>query len=912
MRIPVATYRLQLNSQFRFADAAALVEYLDGLGITDSYVSPLSMARPGSNHGYDVVDPSRLNPDLGSEEDFRGFAAELRRHRMGVLLDVVPNHMCIATSDNWRWRDVLENGPSSAEARFFDVDWRPPKPELAGKVLLPVLGEQYGRMLETGMSVSYAGGAFGLGFYESRLPLAPRSWIHLLEPALATLRDHAGDEAPRVLELESIIRAIGHLPARTEITPAKIRERRHERDSISRRLAALVDGDPEVRAAIDGAIRAINGNKGDPPSFDRLETLLAEQPYRLSHWRVAADEINYRRFFDINDLAAIRVEDPAVFNVVHELPLRLARDGIVTGFRIDHVDGLFDPEKYLLDLQRAFRQSGDKGESCYVVVEKILAPREQLPAEWPVQGTTGYELGAMLSAVLIDSSAAPRLRQLAARMAGEHVRFSDVVYGCKKLVLRSAMSAELNVLARRLDRISEQHRYTRDFTLNSLHGVLAEVIASFPVYRTYIRPGDTSVNERDRRPIEVAIRLAKRRNPVTNESLFDFVRSVLLLDDPEGIAESQRAERREFALRFQQLSGPVMAKGLEDTAFYRYFPLAALNEVGGDPDLFGGGVDDFHRQNAERARLMPHGLSATATHDTKRGEDTRARLLVLSELIEPWAEAVTRWQEMNRAHRSDVGGLEAPDGSEEYLLYQTLVGSWPFEGPTPAYRQRVREYLHKALLEAKLHTSWINHNEAYEAAVGAFVDAVLDPVRSAAFLEDFARFHARVARPACWSSLSQVLLKIASPGVPDFYQGTELWDLSLVDPDNRRPVDFETRRAHLQTLRLEATRDPRALADRLRAAPEDGRVKMFVIMRALQFRRTQRALFQEGSYEGLAAQGARAARGGVRAHAGQPGGGGGGRPTLRPADRRGRFTGGEQLGGHQGPAPGRAGGTALA
>jgi (1->4)-alpha-D-glucan 1-alpha-D-glucosylmutase len=859
MRIPVATYRLQLNTTFQFGQAAALVDYLDGLGITDAYVSPLSMARAGSNHGYDVIDPGRLNPELGSDDDFRRFAAELRSRQMGMLLDVVPNHMCIATSDNWRWRDVLENGPSSAVARFFDIDWRPPKPELAGKVLLPVLGEQYGRMLESGVSVAYADGAFDVVFYESRLPLTPRSWTHLLEPALAELRRRFGDEEPRVLELESIMRAIGHLPARTEIAPAKIRERRHEREILGRRLSALTDGDEEVRAAVDASIRAINGVKGDPRSFDRLEALLGEQPYRLSHWRVAADEINYRRFFDINDLAAIRVEDPVVFAVVHELSLRLAREGIVTGFRIDHVDGLFDPEKYLLDLQRAFReaggQAGAQGASCYVVVEKILAPREQIPSEWPVQGTTGYEFAALVSSVLVDATSAPRLRQMVARMAGDHVRFSDIVYASKRLVLRSAMSAELNVLARRLDRISEQHRYTRDFTLNSVHGVLTEVIASFPVYRTYIRPGDTAVSERDRRPIEVAVRLAKRRNPVTNESLFDFVRSVLLLEDPDGLSESQRAERRDFVLRFQQLTGPVMAKGLEDTAFYRYFPLAALNEVGGDPDAFGGGVEEFHRLNVERARLMPNGLSATATHDTKRGEDTRARLLALSEIPDPWAESVARWQEMNRPHRADVAGQEAPDGTEEYLLYQTLVGTWPAQGLTPEYRERIRQYLHKALLEAKVHTSWINHDEAYENAVLSFVEAVLDPQRSAAFLDDIARFQQRVARPGYWSSLSQVLLKIASPGVPDFYQGTELWDFSLVDPDNRRPVDFEVRRAHLEGLRAEAARDPRGLADRLMAQPEDGRIKMFVTMRALGFRREQQRLFQQGSYERLTISG---------------------------------------------------------
>jgi (1->4)-alpha-D-glucan 1-alpha-D-glucosylmutase len=637
-----------------------------------------------------------------------------------------------------------------------------------------------------------------------------------------------------------------------------VRERRHEREIIGRRLSALMADDGDVRQGVERAMAVVNGRKGEPRSFDRLEAMLVDQAYRLSHWRVAADEINYRRFFDINDLAAIRVEDPVVFQVVHALPLRLAREKIVTGFRIDHVDGLLDPEKYLHELQHGFREATGDPAGGYVVVEKILASGEQLPGEWPVQGTTGYEFLSLLSSVLVDPAAAPRLRAVAEAAGGELSRFSDVVYASKKLVLRWAMSAELNVLARRLDRISEQHRYTRDFTLNTLRGVLTEVIACFPVYRTYIRPGDTIVGERDRRPIETAIRQAKRRNPVTNASLFDFVRAVLLLEDPDGLSESQRAERREFVLRFQQLSGPVMAKGLEDTAFYRYFPLAALNEVGADPDSFGSPLAQFHNRAEERARLFPHGLSATATHDTKRGEDTRARLFVLSEVPEAWGEAVARWQEMNRAHRVDVGGLDAPEGAEELLFYQTLVGAWPPGGlaSDPEFAERIRQYMRKALLEAKVHTSWVNHNEAYEEAVDGFVAAALDPARSGSFLEDAARFQQRLARPGYFNSLTQVLLKIAAPGVPDFYQGSELWDFTLVDPDNRRPVDYRRRQAYLAE--LEAARDLPALADRLTAELEDGRVKMLVTMRGLHFRRAQRDLFADGGYQALGVSGGRA------------------------------------------------------
>jgi (1->4)-alpha-D-glucan 1-alpha-D-glucosylmutase len=865
MRIPVSTYRLQFNSGFRFADAAALIDYLAALGITDCYASPLSMARAGSVHGYDVVEPTRLNPELGDEADFARFARALTERKMGLLLDVVPNHMCIATRDNWRWWDVLGNGPSSPYARFFDVDWHPPKAELDGKVLLPVLGDQYGRVLEDGISVAYEDeGAFSVCFYETRLPLAPRTWPYALEPALAELRARFGDEEPRVLELESIIRSIGHLPRRTETSPAKVRESRHEREIISRRLKALLDRDEDVEGAVKRAVGELNGRKGDPRSFDRLETILAEQAYRLSNWRVAADEINYRRFFDINDLGAIRVEDGVVFAVVHELALRLAREGIVTGFRIDHVDGLLDPEKYLMDLQRGYREAvgggGTGNGQAFVVVEKILAEGERLPAEWPVQGTTGYEIIALHSGLLVDPAGMAPLRRLAASMEEEPARFPDVVHEAKQLILRTAMSAELNVLARRLDRISEQLRYTRDFTLNSLHEVLAEVIASFPVYRTYIRPGDTTVSERDRWAIDVALHRAKRRNPVINESLFDFLRSVLMLERDDGLTDVQRQERQEFALRFQQLTGPVMAKGLEDTSFYRYFPLAALNEVGGDPDARGISAETFHRQMAERARTAPNGLSASATHDTKRGEDTRARLLVLSEMAQPWAQTVERWRELNHAQRKEVGGLVVPAPREELLLYQTLVAAWPPGETTPSesFRTRIRDYMRKALLEAKEHTSWINHNEPYEKAVDGFVEAVLDPTHSRAFLDDVLRVVKVVSRPGYWNSLAQLLLKVAAPGVPDFYQGTELWDFSLVDPDNRRQIDYGVRRQQLEELLREAERDLPALVERVMVAPDDGRVKLLVLARLLRFRRQHPALFQHGSHEGLSLTGARA------------------------------------------------------
>jgi (1->4)-alpha-D-glucan 1-alpha-D-glucosylmutase len=859
MRIPAATYRVQLSGALTFAQAAELVSYLRDLGISDLYVSPISAARSGSEHGYDVVDHERLNPELGGEEGFAYLAEALRRNGIGFLLDVVPNHMCVAGDLNRRWLDLLENGPAAPAARFFDVDWRPPKPELVGKVLLPVLPKQYGRALEEDLAVSYAEGRFFLEYDQARLPLDSRTWGHILEPALAALRSRFGDEDPNLLEIESIIRALGHLPLRTDTEPARVRERMHEKEVIRRRLVALVDNNADVRLALDESLQGLNGRRGDPASFDRLEGLLAAQGYRLSLWQVAAHEINYRRFFDINDLAAIRVEDPAVFAAVHALPLRLVRQGVATGFRIDHVDGLSDPQRYLEDLRRAWVQAADPAagdDGGYVVVEKILMPGERLPSGWPTCGTTGYDFLNLATAVLVQTRAADRLKAIAERFTGEARRYEDVVYESKKLVLRASMAAELTVLARKLDRISEQHRYSRDFTLNSLHDVLLEIVACFPIYRTYVRPAEGPASDRDRAAIDTAVRLAKRRNPVMSGSLFDFVRSILLLEYPPGLSPSQAEKRRDFVRRFQQLTGPVTAKGVEDTAAYRYFPLAALSEVGGHPARIGISVEELHRRNSERLESFPHGLNATSTHDSKRGEDTRARLAVLSEMPDQWEQALDRWRQQNRRLKTDMGGWEAPDLRDEFLLYQTLVGSWPVEAlATRHYQERILAYMEKATREAKLHTSWVNPNAEYESAMVRFVRDALDPAQSETFLSDLSRFVSRVARPGYWNSLCQVLVKVAAPGVPDFYQGTELWDLSLVDPDNRRRVDFDLRRKLLADMRaFPEERLPQLIEDLL-DRPEDGRIKLLLTWRALIFRRARQLLFDRGGYEPLPASG---------------------------------------------------------
>jgi (1->4)-alpha-D-glucan 1-alpha-D-glucosylmutase len=873
-RIPASTYRLQLSCSYTLEQATALVDYLHELGISDCYVSPLTVARAGSMHGYDVTDYSRLNPELGGEEEFLTFAHALADKGMGLVLDTVPNHMCIADPSNRWWFDVLENGPASPYARFFDIDWNPPKADLVNKVLLPVLGDQYGRVLENQeIRINYQAGAFEASYHDLRLPVAPRTWTWMLEPAREHLVQLLGESSRDVMMLESIITAINHLPLRTETDPARVRERQREKEIIKSRLLALVEGSATVNSALQASLEELNGNRSDPRSFDRLEGLLAEQAYRLSFWHVAADEINYRRFFDVNDLAAIRVEESEVFVAVHELIFRLIEQGAVSGLRIDHVDGLLDPKEYLHRLQQECaaranaNANGGVGQESelpgslpfYVVVEKILTGIEELRRDWPIYGTTGYDFLNALNGIFVESANREVFLQLYQRFIRFAPDFAETVYACKRLILRASMSGEQNVLARALDRISERHRWSRDFTLNSLGRVLAEVIACFPIYRSYVT-SESMVAQDDRHYIMLAINRAKRRNAALSESIFDFLASVLLLDHPEGLDVAARRERLEFTLRFQQVTSPVIAKGVEDTALYRFFPLASLNEVGGNPLAFGLSMEGFHAQNLKRLRDWPHSLNATATHDTKRGEDVRARINVLSEIPERWERALWQWHQLNAPLRTEIEGVEIPDPNEEYLFYQTLIGCWPLE-PVSAetygeFVKRIRDYMDKAAKEAKLLTSWVSPNHKHDRALARFVEVALQREPVNAFLSSFMSFVGPVAAAGSLNSLSQTVLKIASPGAPDFYQGTELWDLSLVDPDNRRPVDYGARKRMLAELR-EAASDPLTLGDRLLQSLPNGRLKMYIMNCGLRFRREHQHLFASGAYHALEGAGER-------------------------------------------------------
>lgn len=835
--IPAATYRFQFHRDFTFAHARELVPYLHQLGISHVYASPIFRAAPGSTHGYDVCDHNELNPELGTPEDFAALCDELKKHDMGMIVDFVPNHMGIEHAVNPWWRDVLENGPASPFARFFDIDWQPSKQELENKVLLPVLGQQYGRVLEDdGFRVEFSAGEFLLRHGDLTLPIDLRTVIGLLREAAALISPPP--------ELESIITAIDHLPERTETSPARIAERVRERQIIRERLARLCAETPEVASAIEQALASLH-DPADPGRFDRLDELINAQAYRLSSWVVAGEEINYRRFFDVNTLAAIRMELPEVFEETHRLLFELLDAGRICGVRIDHIDGLAYPREYLARL----RERG--GEGFFLLVEKILGSEETLPADWPVQGTTGYEFANQVMHTLVSDEGLGQLAATYDKFLGFHLDFREVVYRSKKLVMQTSMAADANVLGNLLNRISESHRWYRDFTLNALTTAVRELIACFPVYRTYLDPTQPP-SDSDVRVIRRALWLARRRNPALERTVFEFLQDVLLppQDNPHPVDEELR---RLFVLKFQQCTGPITAKGVEDTAFYVFNRLAALNEVGGSPAASGSTLETFHRQNAARLAEFPQCMTATSTHDTKRSEDARARIMVLSEMADEWKTHVRRWHTINHQHRRSIDGEHAPDANEEYLLYQTLVGAWPQEGLTNGNRaefvQRIQDYMMKALHEAKVNSSWLEPNVAWDEAVRDFVAALLSPDKRNRFPASFNSFAARVAQFGAVNSLAQTILKLTTPGVPDCYQGSELWDLSLVDPDNRRPVDYELRERRLESL---AHASPRELLENWR----DGRLKMFTTHRLLKLRRAHPEVFASGAYIPVIGQGA--------------------------------------------------------
>ena len=865
--IPRATYRLQLNRDFTFLQATAIIPYLATIGISHCYVSPCLKARPGSMHGYDIVDHNSLNPEIGSQEDFDRFVSALHRHGMGLILDIVPNHMGVMGSDNAWWLDVLENGEASIYAGYFDIDWHPLKEELQGKVLVPVLQDHYGAVLESGdlkLAFNCSRGELDIVYHEHRFPIDPKEYPRVLQACAARVSEKLGEQNPDLIEFQSLITAFGHLPERQEAKSERVAERHKHR------LAELCARSPEIDHAIAQVIEGINGVRGDSASFDALHELIKAQAFRLASWTVASDDINYRRFFDTNDLAGIRMEDENVFEATHRLVLKLIAEGKVDGLRIDHPDGLYDPAQYFKRLQTSITAvtSGSGNDPAtrervrsetYVVIEKILTGPERLPVDWAVCGTTGYDFSNLVNGLFVDSAAAMRMERIYRNFIADWIDYKDLAYDCRKLIMRVALASELNVLAHQLAHIALLKRRTCDFTLNSLRDTLAEIVATFPVYRTYVSLAD--ISEDDIRYIRAAVLSAKWRSPAADTSIFDFVSAVLLTRIAEGQDASYRNAVIRFAMKCQQFTSPVMAKGLEDTAFYRSNRLVSLNDVGSDLRRFGVTTAEFHLANQERLHSWPHSMLATSTHDSKRSEDVRARINVLSEISGLWRLRLRDWKRFNRRHKRVVNETLAPSANDEYLLYQTLVGAWPLEpiskeGDWNCFRERIETYMLKAIREAKQNTSWINRNEDYENAVSSFVKAALTPSEKNRFLNDFIPFQRSVARIGLWNGLSQTLLKLASPGVPDIYQGNELWQFSLVDPDNRSPVDFARRERAFADIRQLGS-DPDGVA-RLLETPEDGRLKLYVIWKTLCLRTQIPQVFETGAYVPLGVSGTKA------------------------------------------------------
>lgn len=862
MRIPIATYRMQFHRDFTFEKARALVPYLHALGITDLYASPLLKARTGSFHCYDTTDPTQLNPELGTEEDFKALVRELQSYDMGLLLDIVPNHMAANPENPW-WSDVLENGPNSPYASYFDIEWHPVNSALRNQILLPMLGEPYGQVLENQeLTLGLDESGFFVRYYDHKLPINVKTYERILTHRLESFLQGLGDSHPARSKLLEILETIENLPPWGEGEAEASEERRSAIKVVKDTLWHLYNTHIELKGFTDENIRLFNGTKDDAESFTYLDQLLSEQAYRLAFWRRAADQINYRRFFDISDLVSVRVEEPQVFEATHSLIRTLVKEDKVTGLRIDHIDGLSDPLGYLKRLQEHLASpGGGKGDhpGFYLVVEKVLVGNETMPEDWPVCGTTGYEFLNTSNGVFVNPDGLVSLASIYAKFTGFEKSFADICHSRKKLVLDVLFPGEVRSLAHLLSKLACQDRQAQDISIEELGRALVEVTACLPVYRTYIRNFDISASDRFyiERSLEAA-RLWAPKEQVSPQA-FAFLRRVLLLDAP-AYAEGQKEAWLSFVMRWQQLTGPVKAKGLEDTALYMYNRLISLKEVGSDPHRADSPIDldTFHHRNQLKLQSWPYTLNTSSTHDTKRSEGVRARINVLSEIAEPWRRRLDRWSRLNRSKKQDVHGRPVPESNTEVLIYQTMLGAWPLSSEeVDDFRDRLKEYLVKAVREAKVHSSWIRPNHDYENALLRFVDAILEVPDENEFREDFLRFQKRVAFYGTFNSLSQLLIKTAAPGIPDFYQGTELWNFRLVDPDNRRPVNFAHMASLLEQLKQKEEAGLLPLVRELLASWEDGRIKLYVTYKALNFRKSERELFLEGSYVPIRASGSK-------------------------------------------------------
>lgn len=840
MRIPKATYRVQFTPEFGFDDVRVIASYLADLGISDLYASPIFKARTGSTHGYDVVDGSQLNPQLGTTQAFEALVAELQSLGLGWLQDIVPNHMAYS-SENPYLMDVLEHGPDSSYTDYFDVCWNSPFANSQERILAPLLGDFYGESLEKGnIQLQYEQNGLTVNYYSLKLPLRLESYTKFITHNLGKLTRMLGRNHPDFIKLLGILYILKSVPS--EVAG---KQRQDQIAFIKGLIWELYTSNDDIHAFIEENIQIFNGEPGNSESFNLLDDLLNDQFYRLAFWKVGAEEMNYRRFFTVNELISVKVEELRVFNNTHSLIHQLVEQGIFTGLRIDHIDGLYQPTQYL---ERLREKMGD----VYVTVEKILELTEDLPENWDIQGTSGYDFLNYVNGVFCQSTNESFFDHIYHKFIGKPVDYPSLVNEKKHLILDKNLAGDIDNLANLLKNIASKYRYGNDFTLNGLKRAIAEVLTLFPIYRTYITPD--GIGDSDKACILEVMKTAKKQVPLLHHEM-NFIEKVMLLEFDASLTQTEREQWIYFVMRMQQYSGPLMAKGVEDTTLYVYNRLLSLNEVGGNPSHFGINVDKFQKFNQQHQANWPHTMNATATHDTKRGEDMRARLNVLSEIPQEWEEQVNQWSQLNQAHRSN----NQPDRNDEYFLYQTLVGAFPFaEHEQASFVQRVQDYMIKAIREAKVHTAWLRPDNEYEEACTSFIQKILDPNLSRQFLETFQPFQEKIAEYGIFNSLSQTLLKIAAPGVPDFYQGTELWDLSLVDPDNRRPVNFEQRRDYLTTIQEQSKTDILGLISELIHQKTDGRIKLFLTLQALKTRTQYLELFQDGEYLPLEVHGTHA------------------------------------------------------
>ncbi|MFH1874150.1 MAG: malto-oligosyltrehalose synthase [Pseudomonadota bacterium] len=831
MHLPLATYRIQFNANFGFSDAKKILQYLADLGISDLYASPIFKAVKGSNHGYDVVDPNLINPELGGIEEFESLVAKLKNHHLFWLQDIVPNHMAY-NSDNLLLLDVLENGEKSPFYNFFDIEWTHTYAGSRGRLLAPFLGNFYGEALDKGeIKLHYGENGLAVRYYDNSFPLNIESYQKVFTLNLSQLEQTLGKHHPELIKFVGTVYTFN-----SAITEADSIKRTEQICSSKKMLWQIYNNNIDIKNFIDQTLSTYNGQAGNPQSFNLLDELLTSQRFRLSFWKVATEEINYRRFFNINQLISLKAEDENVFAYTHELIFKLIAENKISGLRIDHIDGLYAPTKYLELLKQ-------KTNNAYIIVEKILELKERLPDFWPIEGTTGYDFLNYVNGLFCQRRNERKFNRIYAKHTHQHLEYDDFVSDKKRLIIGKHMAGDIDNLAHLMKRISGIDRYGRDITLYGLRRALVEIMAFFPVYRTYI--DEENFSRSDQNYIKDTINKAKQRAPGLFYEL-SFIEKFLLLEFADLLNESEKKLLLHFVQRFQQFTGPLMAKGFEDTFLYIYNRLISLNDVGSNPGKFGISIKEFHLYNKKRGLF---GLNCTSTHDTKRGEDVRARINVLSEIPDQWEAKLKLWRKINRDKKALVNKKNKPDENDEYFLYQTLLGAWPFDpAEIPEFGNRLKEYIIKAVREAKVHTAWLKPDSDYESTYLSFVDKLLWDSDDNLFLNDFKQFQKKIAFYGIFNSLSQTLLKIAAPGVPDFYQGTELWDLNLVDPDNRRPIDFSKRQNYLNEIKTRSVLQKTELIKDLLANKEDGRLKLFLIFQALQARNTHADIFLNSTY----------------------------------------------------------------